>query len=388
MKKLVITKYNNKTVSMLFNENKENRIELYDAEKSNIINNIYVGRVRDVVANIGAAFVEIAPKVVCFFSLADNRNPIFLNRKNSNAVCQGDLILVQIKKEGTDTKAPLCSCNISLNGLYLCLTGENTGHVGISKKITNKNRCEELRSMLLPMVNKHFGFILRTESKEADNEDILAEANALCDEYFDMIKTAATRTAFSLIRQSESPLYADALSCKLEPGDEIVTDVKEVYDYFLMTPLKNLTRLYEDDWTLCKAYDIEGRIEKALDKKVWLPSGGYLIIEPTEALTVIDVNTGKFSRNLKAKDDTVYRTNVEACREIARQLILRNISGIIIVDFINMTGKDYIIEVERVMKEYLDKDYVKCNVLGYTKLGLMEITRKKIKRPLRDLLKE
>ena len=183
-------------------------------------------------------------------------------------------------------------------------------------------------------------------------------------------------------------MYADALSCKLEPGDEIVTDVKEVYDYFLMTPLKNLTRLYEDDWTLCKAYDIEGLIGKALDKKVWLPSGGYIIIEPTEALTVIDVNTGKFSRNLKAKDDTVYRTNVEACREIARQLILRNISGIIIVDFINMTGKDYIIEVERVMKEYLDKDYVKCNVLGYTKLGLMEITRKKIKRPLRDLLKE
>lgn len=386
MKRLVITNYKSRIISMLFNENKESNIDIYNLEKESIIDNIYVGRVRDIAANIGAAFIETAPGFVCFFSLTDNRNPIFLNKKNTKKVCQGDLLLVQIKKEGTDTKAPVCSSKINLNGNLVSLTCENPSHVGISKKISGKSTCDRLRSLLLPYVNDTYGFIVRTKCQDAAENEILSEAISLCEEFMSMVNNAVTRKAFTLMKKSKSELIRDIETYKLTKDDEIVTDIEVLHNELSHSFSNTNVRLYKDDWELIKAYDIEGRLSKALDKKVWLRSGGYLIIEPTEALTVIDVNTGKIDQKAKNREDTFLKTNLDACKEIARQLILRNISGIIIIDFINISNQAYKDEVARTLKEYLKADNIKTNVLGYTSLDLMEITRKKIKRPLRDFI--
>lgn len=375
----------NSTISMLFEENKETRIEIYKDKAESLIGNIYVGRVRDLVKNIGAAFVEIAPGEVCYFSLKDNPMPLFLNRKNSDRVCQGDLMLVQVAKEPIKTKAALCTSQINLNGRYLILTREQPGKVGISKKIKDSAFIDRVRSTLLMYTSEDFGFVVRTEAYEANWADVLDELEKLLQEYDKLLNNAIHRPAFTLMKKADSELLLDIKSFHLSEEDEIITDDKRIYDELISFKLANPIRLYEDGLLpLYKLYDFEGRIDKALSQKVWLKSGGYLIIEPTEALTVIDVNTGKNDSSQKDSEETFYRTNVEACEEIARQLILRNISGIIIIDLINLSNDSHRKEINRIMNELLIKDSVKTNLVDVTKLGLMELTRKKIKASLAE----
>lgn len=178
-------------------------------------------------------------------------------------------------------------------------------------------------------------------------------------------------------------MLADIKSYRLTADDEIVTDLRDIYEE-LSGCLRGISvRLYGDALLpLIKAYDMEHKLEMALKPRVWLKSGGYLIIEPTEALTVIDVNTGKFDGSGKDREKTFLKINLEACDEIARQLILRNISGIIIVDFINMAEPSNTNLLAERMQELLAGDPVKAVFVEFTGLGLMEITRKKIRKPL------
>lgn len=369
-------------------EGKETRIELYDRDTDSILDNIYVARVRDLVSNISAAFVEIAPQTVCYFSLKDNPKPIFLNNKNNDRVCQGDLLIVQIKKAGSKTKAPAASCKINVTGTYLALTREQPGRVGISRKINDIDRCDELKNLIMPYVNDEYGFIVRTDAADADDETVLDELKKLQQEYADMIHTAKSRTAFTLIRKSDSPLYKDIKSYRLAGEDEIVTDIPDIIGELSSYGLDVPVRLYKDELLpLSKAYSVEHRLEMALNARIWLKSGGYLIIEPTEALTVIDVNTGKFDGSGKDCEKTFLKTNLEACEEIARQLILRNISGIVIIDFINLKDSSDRKLIENRMKTLLVQDPVKAVFVEFTKLDLMEITRKKIKKPLCEAVK-
>ncbi len=391
MKKLVITNITteNKTqkLSMLFEENKEIRIELYDNGES-ILDNIYVARVRDVVRNIDAAFVEISPGQVCYFSIKDNPCPIFLNPKNTDKVCEGDLLLVQVKKDGIKSKLPLVSCDITFSGKYAAITRELPDKVGISRKITEDVRINELKTLALPYTNGDYGFVIRTDAEKASDENIEAELKNLVSEYTALIEKSKHRTPFSVIRYAKDILWKDIESYRLCADDEIVTDDSSVYEMLMGLKLQTPIRLYNDDLLpLIKLYDMEHRLNRALSKHVWLKSGGYLVIEPTEALTVIDVNTGRFDGNSKDREKTFLKTNLEACDEIARQLILRNISGIIIIDFINLqdkTGRD---TIEETMKKLLAKDSVKAVFVEFTKLDLMEITRKKIKKPLYEAFK-
>ena len=185
MKKLVITDYNINNISgklsMLFEDNREIRIGIYDNEES-VLGNIYVARVRDIVRNIDAAFVEIAPGKVCYFSIKDNPRPLFLNRKNTDKVCMGDLMLVQVLKDGIKSKAPLVSSIISFGGKYAAITREQAGRVGVSHKITDKTLADKLKSIVMTYVTDDYGFIIRTDAVNASADEIEAELKSLTEE--------------------------------------------------------------------------------------------------------------------------------------------------------------------------------------------------------------
>ena len=382
MKKALVTRYQNKILYMLLEEGKEVEIDMYNDEENLIYNNIYVARVKDVVTNINAAFLEIAPGQICYFSL-DEKNVLFLNRKNTTKVCEGDLILVQVVKEAVKTKAAVVSCEINLSGKYVVLTAGKGEFVGVSHKITDKGRQMHLKQLVAPYASDNLGFVVRTGADNAEDGDIEEEIRSLSEEYKKILETAKTRTAFTLIRKNESPLNFNVENAHLEPEDEIVTDDAGLYEEIVSGKHRANVRLYDDkEISLLRAYSVETRIEKALAKNVWLKNGGYLVIEPTEALTVIDVNTGKFDGKEKDREETFLKINLEAAKEIARQLRLRNISGIILVDFINMKSSDsrkvLISELER----QLYKDRIQTRFVDFTGLGLAEITRQKKKKPI------
>jgi ribonuclease G len=240
-----------------------------------------------------------------------------------------------------------------------------------------------LKQLVAPYASDNFGFVVRTGADNAEDGDIEEEIRSLSEEYKKILETAKTRTAFTLIRKNESPLNLNVENAHLEPEDEIVTDDAGLYEEIVSGKHRANVRLYEDkEISLLRAYSVETRIEKALTKNVWLKNGGYLVIEPTEALTVIDVNTGKFDGKEKDREETFLKINLEAAKEIARQLRLRNISGIILVDFINMKSSDsrkvLISELER----QLYKDRIQTRFVDFTGLGLAEITRQKKKKPI------
>lgn len=385
-RKYIITQYKNYTIGMLIENNKETRIEVYQDEQPYYVDEIYVGRVRDVVPNINAAFVEIRPQTVCYMSLNEKFEPIFLNRKNTTKVCQGDLILVQVKKEPVKTKAGVVSCGINLSGRNIVLTREMAGNVGASRKITNQARIKAIKSLVASYVNDDYGYVIRTDAEQASDAEIISELNKLNSEYYELIRIAATRTAHTLMKAARTPVVKDVCELHFDEEDEIVTDLENVYSSLVNSSAGNV-RLHNDNMlSLSKLYSVESRIESALSKHVWLKTGGYLIIEPTEAMTVIDVNTGKFDGNNKDREKTFYKINSEAVTEIARQLRLRNLSGIIIIDFINMENENNRKELQKQLEKELAKDSVRTAFVDFTKLGLAEITRKKIKRPLHEVL--
>lgn len=385
MKKALVTRYKNKILYMLLEDNKEVEVDIYDDDEELIYNNIYVARVKDVVPNINSAFLEIAPGKVCYFSL-DEKNVLFLNRKNTTKVCEGDLILVQVVKDAVKTKAAVVSCEINLSGKYAVLTVGKGGFIGVSHKIADKERVTHIKQLVSSYVTEEYGLVVRTDAEYAADEDILAEINGLTQEYKNILKIAGTRTAFTLIKKNESPLRLNLNNAHLEDGDEIVTDDVEIYNEILAENSNAEVRLYEDkEISLMRAYSIETRIDKILSKNVWLKNGGYLVIEPTEALTVIDVNTGRFDGKEKDREETFLKINLEASKEIARQLRLRNISGIILVDFINMKNPDNRKILISDLEKQLYKDRIPTRFVDFTKLGLAEVTRQKKKKPVYEI---
>lgn len=392
MRKYVITNYSNYIISMIFEEGHPSIIYAYDRNEEALLGNVYIGRVRDVVKNINSAFIEIGKDKICYYSLSDNSQHNFLNKKNTDKVCQGDLMLVQVSKEAIKSKAPGLSSDISFTGNYIVLSLDGNGEVAISSKIKDSDFKKEIKSRLKPFVKaaeSRFSFIVRTAATEVDIEEVVAEA-----EYFASIEEsihikAGCRPAFTCLYQKEPEYVVDLRESKLTAEDEVVTDDPEIFNIlkdglFLQASI----RLYDDSLLpLYKLYSIEKHLEDALSKHVWLKSGADLVIEPTEALTVIDVNTGKYDGNKKDREETFLKINLEAATEIARQLKLRNLSGIIIVDFINLESTENRIKLIDHITDVLKSDPVPSFFIDITKLGLVEITRKKIKRPLHEILR-
>lgn len=391
---LLISKWNRngKTyiATALYQEQKLLEINLDPLEQQTILNNIYVGRVKNIVKNLNAAFIEIASGLPCYYALEDMRQPLFVKKINSPHLVQGDELVVQVIQESSKSKPPKVSTNLNFTGKYLILTSENT-LVGISKKLDNTKRLE-LKEILSFHKSDDFGIIVRTNAAFASKEEILEEYTKLKEEYFHLKKIAPHRTVFSCLRKN-IPGYLHILQSANESQlESIITDdielMERIRDYLENFQKEDIKKLifYEDKQiSLNKLYRLDICLQEALQEKVWLKSGGYLIIQPTEALTVIDVNTGK-SISKKQVQEHYLKINIEAAEEIAHQLRIRNISGIIIIDFIDMKSKHSRELLMQTLRNVVRTDKVPVQVVDMTKLNLVELTRKKTKKSLAEQL--
>ena len=393
--KILILELYDKLFSILLNNNQVLSIQAQDklfGEKLPRIGNLYVAKVQNIAVNIGAAFVEIAKGVLTFLPLSEAEYAIITNRKADGTLKAGDELLVQLVKEPVKTKLAGVSAKLSLSGVYTVieLSRHQTGSIRISSKLGTKY--QHLYQNLEPLqeIAKQFHVIIRTNAANAaDVSDVVKEAQALAGELAHILEIGDKRVVFSCLHQSEPEYLTFIKNCYRTEYDEIVTDKKEIFD-----ELQNLEdfkeiplRLYEDDrLPLYKLYSIETRIQELTGKKVFLKSGAYLIIEQTEALIAIDVNTGKYESR-KNPEETYFKINLEAAEAIAVSLRARNLSGMIIVDFINMKRKEHTEQLTAYMKSLLKKDSVPAYVVDITGLGLMEITRQKKNKSFAEQMK-
>lgn len=406
MSKLIITKINIQGKETIFRGLHDGSkfyqigLESEDEKDTASVGNIYIGRVRDVVKNINAAFIEYKKGEVGYFSIPENRNPLFLNTKSTNKLCQGDLLLVQVAKEAVKTKEPVLTSNISLTGKYIVLNISKSG-VGFSNKIKDnsfKNKVKALLTEELTQIfeqtKEEYGIIIRTNAVTADITEIKQEFLCLLDNYRNIYNDAMCRTCFTTMYKEERNYLKFIKGAYNGEIEEIITDDEVIYNHIRqyldingLTEYTKVLMLYADKLLpLYKLYSIESLMKSAADKKVWLKSGAYLVIEPTEAMVVIDVNTGKC---IKGKDlrHTILNVNLEAAKEIAYQLRLRNLSGIIVIDFINMDEEEDKQKLLSVLNEHFMKDKIKTTLIDMTKLNLVEVTRKKTEPPIAEQIR-
>ena len=393
-RKLVITKIDSKIFTTVL-EN-ETVVEIHcmpqEGEKSGpTLGNIYVGRVKNIVANINAAFIEIENGVECYYAIGENPTPIFTKKNGKKAICVGDELLVQISKEAVKTKAPTVSSKLNFTGKYSVVTYGDS-RIGASTKLSKVEK-ERLTEIASKYRTSNYGIIMRTNAKDASEEVLSKELEALIRDYEDLVKISSTRTCFSCLKKAPKEYLAELKNIYQDGLTDIVIEdidiFEEVKEYLMKEQPEDLDklRLYQDKLLpLHKLYSIEKRIEDALKEYVWMKSGSYLVIQPTEALTVIDVNTGK-NISKKKDDETYLKINLEAAREAAKQIRLRNISGIILVDFINMDKEEYTNQLLNEFANLLKKDPIATTLVDMTKLQLVEVTRKKVRKPLHEMMR-
>ncbi len=356
------------------------------------IGDIYVGRVQKVVPSLNAAFIEVNAKTPCYYDIRKNSHPIFTHKIGKKPICESEQLLVQVEKEAVKTKAPTVSSNLNFTGTYVVLTSGNT-KISVSSKIKDANR-GRLQHILSEYQSEEYGLIARTNAKDASEEEVRAEIEQLIGEYKELVKKAQTRTCYTCLKKA-APSYLAFVRNMYQVGmNEILVDNETIYGELVsalqatMPEIADKIILYQDtNYSLNKKYSLEIRLEESLYKKVWMKSGAYLVIEPTEALTVIDVNSGKCVTK-KNTEEQYYKINIEAAIESARQIRLRNISGIIIIDFINLKDQKKMQEVLKVLKEHLQNDRIPTKLIGVTKLQLVEITRKKTHKSIQESWRE
>lgn len=385
--KLVITKWNGKVLSALISDGQAVQLNVETEDGQSILNNIYIGKVKNIVKNINAAFVDIGEGRMGYYSLTDNRYHHIVTSTGKSKLKAGDEIIVQVERDAVKSKAPVLTANLNFTGKYCVLTAGKK-QIGFSNKITDQEWKKNLKPYLESEKSDDFGIIIRTNAEKAGSDTIIEELRQLKEVYKRVITEGSYRTCFSLLYQA-LPFYIAGIRDSFSPSlTEILTDDPEIYqalNTYLETEQpgdKEKLKFYDDPLLpLPKLYQIDTVMERAVGRHVWLKSGGYLVIEPTEALTVIDVNTGKYAgkKNLR---DTIMKINMEAAAESARQIRLRNLSGIIIIDFIDMELEEDKRFLMNHLSELLSNDPVKTSVVDMTKLNLVEITRKKIRKPL------
>lgn len=382
---IVITEYKNRICTLGFKQNQLE--ELHVDTQESLLNSIYIAKVKNISKNINAAFVELFDGQMAFLPLDDTLNCPFISSADGR-LREGDEIPVQIIKEAVKTKDPVVTTKLSISGAYCVVSlDKRKGGFQFSKKLSADKK-EALKETLADfVVPADYAVVIRTGAEQlASYEEMKAELTALISTIDDIVLKAKTRTCFSLIYQG-IPSYIEYLHHIADSDyEEVVTDIHTVYEALQASYKGTMPiRFYNDTFPLSKLYSIKSKMEDLFAKKVHLKSGANLIIEYTEAMTVIDVNSAKCITK-KDKDSMIYKINLEAAQEIARQLKLRNLSGIIIVDFINIENEKYQTELIQELKKLLKQDSVPCNYVDITALGLVEITRKKVQKPIFEVI--
>lgn len=375
----VFTEYKNIKTGILFNEKKPVSIDCFLEESC--IGNIYIGKISNIVKNINAVFVDISKDETCYFSLEDYKGEAPLRI--------GDRLLVQVTKDKIKTKQTAVSTSLTLTGNLVVVS--SAGVVGVSNKIKDEAKRKELSNNFkktrdelaekYPEFTK-YGCVIRTQAEDADADEIEKETVKLLCKLKEIIESSRCLSNYTCIYKAPSG-YVDVINKMHNKGVKVITDLQDAIDS-LDTSSYALPKLYSDSYELYKAYGFDSIISKATNKNAYLKCGGYLVIEPTEAMTVIDVNSGKAIKG-SADSKQKLAINKEAAVEIARQLKLRNLCGIIIIDFISMKSELEQRELINTLKEAVSSDSVECIVHDITRLGLVEVTRKKLRKPIYEI---
>ncbi len=375
-----------------------------------LIGNIYKGRVVRVLPGMQAAFIDVGldrtgflhVDDVCVAAESNTFAPCIRDCANTDVRAQrlhiedilkeNQEVLVQVAKEPIGTKGARLTCHISLPCRNLVFLPQ-TDHIGISRKIEDEESRERIKTLIEEVRPQQEGFIARTMAEAASFEEIEADMEYLLTLWGEIIDKAAKLPSPSLVHQDLGITFRAVRDFFNNDVDRLVIDEPQAYRSLLKhaqtfaPKLIDRIELYQDPVPLFEAHNIEVEIARAIDKKVWLRSGGYIIIESTEALTVIDVNTGGFV----GKNDfnaTIFKTNMEAATEVAHQLRLRNIGGIIIIDFIDMESDEHREELYSHFLDAVKNDKNKINILRLSEFGLVEMTRKRSSENLHQLMCE
>ena len=369
-----------------------------------IVGNIYKGKVVRVLPGMQAAFVEVGLARAAFIHAADIQGTARDSdaaRKNPEAISsllyEGQSIVVQVTKDPIGTKGARLTTHLSIPSRYLVFM-PHTQHVGISQRIESKEERERLRKlvqncMTAEGLSEQCGFILRTAAEGAGEEEIVSDTRYLQRVWKKVQERTKTVKAPGTIYE-ELPLHLRTFRDFIRPEvDKVLIDSRENFQNsqeFAKTFVPEVTdklEYYPGERPIFDLYGVEGEIQKALGNKVQLKSGGYLIVDQTEAMSTVDVNTGGFvgHRNL---EETIFKTNLEAATAIGRQLRLRNLGGIIIIDFIDMEDTEHQRQVLRLLEKVLNKDHAKTKISQVSELGLVEMTRKRTRESLGQMLCE
>lgn len=428
-KKIVINVAPNETRVALLEDGTIVELFIERKDESNIAGNFYKGRVQRVLPGMQAAFVDIGLNQAAFLYVNDVNGQHF-NRMEQmfmgesveeeppvedsspagipaetapdnfpkkdfsieDLIKEGQEILVQVAKAPLGTKGARVTSYVSLPGRYLVLVPDSD-HIGISRKIMDETERTRLKEMVQTLRKDNLGYIVRTASEGIQMEKLAYEMEFLNNLWQNIQKKYQTAPAQSLLHSELNVVLRAVRDLLIHEAERLIIDSRPGYESVLafleeFSPsLKDSAELYEGTEPIFDVYNIEGDISRALKRKVWLKSGGYLMIEQTEALVAIDVNTGRYvgKHNL---EETILKTNLEAVKEIAYQIRLRDIGGIIIIDFIDMSKKSNQEKVFQSLMDALKKDRSKTNVLPMSELGLIQMTRKRIRKPLNRILCE
>ncbi len=426
--------------SAVFEANQLTDIHLERVQDRGLVGNIYLGEVQRVLPGMQAAFVEIGTDKAAFLYVGDILDPnqerevrhevvendfsedtleIKLSpveeeikapvsgsnkhnhgdikaskpkKKIEDVLKSGEPVLVQIAKDAISTKGPQVTTNISLPGRFIVFMPLKP-HIGVSRRITDEQERERLKNILEDIVPRNYGCVVRTNGEGASAEELQADYDFLKEQWRLLQERVQQSQKRTLVRQELNLVHRMARDVFNETINEFWIDSEETYHEVVElvkqrnAELVKRIHVYTKETPIFEYFDVEQELEKALARKVWLKSGGSLIIDHAEALTAIDVNTGKFVGK-KSLDETILKTNLEAIDEIAHQLRIRNIGGMVIIDFIDMEIQEHIDLVVQKLEEALEKDRARCKVVKISELGLVEMTRRRTKESLTQRVSE
>ena len=375
-----------KTIALLENGNLVEQYEEKDNSNRNE-GNIFIGTVKDILPGMQSAFVDIGTEKNSFIHLKDilpqvdeKKGKKQEEKDIKNVVKINDKILVQVKKDSNAKKGARVSTHINLPSKYIVLM-PNTEIITVSQKIEDKTERNRLIDIIKSNLPKGNGAVIRTSANGKSEEELVKDINYVFNKWKKILEISKKQNQEKLIYRSENIVHKMIIDLLDKDLKKIITNSKSEYDEIIafqkeINSDNEITVELKKNEDLLDMYDIKSQIEKISNRKIWLNCGGFITIDKTEALTAIDVNTGKFTGK-KDLEETIFKVNKEATIEISKQLRLRDIGGIIIIDYIDMKDESKE-KIMQLLKECLNQDRAKTQIEGFTKLDLMELTRKHI----------
>ena len=386
MSELIINKTNEKDeieICVLEN-NKIAELYIHKGKNESIIGNIYCGIVQNIVDGMGAAFVDIGMEKNTFLSVKDAmpkvdvaKEELIIDKKMSEVLKVGDKLLVQVRKEPTAEKGARVSTHVTLPGNYIVLM-PNTNIVTVSQKIDNDKESERLKEITRNVLPNGFGAIVRTDAENVEENLLKSDIKDVIEKWKNITKIYDSKKEKGIIYDDHNIIEKTTRDMVNKNTEKIYVNNEDIYEKVKEIADKKSAEIeLLDVSNIFEKFGLVSEIENVENRKIWLDCGGYIAIDKTEALTAIDVNSGKYTGNNNL-EQTALSVNIEAAIEIMRQIRLKDIGGIVIIDYIDLENKEDQLKVVNTMKKEALKDRSRIDIKGYTKLNLVELTRKKL----------